>query len=381
MPARRYFLDWLRVLAFAGLAAFHVGLLYTTWDYNLKSPVLHPGIEWGLEALSPWRMALLFVISGVACRFLVARLGPGGFALSRLARLLPVIVTGMLLINPLQVWVQLLAQGDTAEGYLEFWLTSYLRSDPAAIAALGRPMPTWDHLWFLVYLLPYALTLAAAAALLGGRRIAPPLAVLLIAPGLWMAATNILIGTVAPVTHALVNDWAAHLKWLGLFAAGALLAPRDDAWRLMAARRWPLLLAAGGLLAAFLACRLHGVRDTHDLGWTLAYRTAEGIYGWVAVLAVAGFAARWLDRPSATLSYLNEAVLPVYVLHQPSMLAAAWLLFPLRLPLAAEAGLLLAAAGLAPLAAYHLLIRPWTPVRWMFGLKTVPRRALEERAA
>ncbi|MFN3512913.1 MAG: acyltransferase family protein [Phenylobacterium sp.] len=374
MPTRRYFLDWLRVLAFAGLALFHVGLLYTTWNYNLKSPILYPEVEWLLEALSPWRMALLFVISGVACRFLIAKLGAGGFALDRLGRLVPVILTGMLLVNPLQVWVQLRAQGYAAGGYLDFWLGAYLRSDADAIAALGRPMPTWDHLWFLVYLLPYSLILAAVAAALPRALLTrPPLLVLLVAPGLWMAFANVLIGTVAPVTHALVNDWGAHLKWLGLFFAGALLAFRDDAWSIVAARRWPLLFAALALMALYLSCRLPWLRDPHDPIWTFAFRAAEGAYGWTALLTIAGFAARWLDRPSALLAYLNEAVLPIYVLHQPAMLAAAFLLFPLHLPLALEVLLLIAAAGLAPLAIYHWAIRPWRPIRRMFGLRSTIR--------
>lgn len=374
MPERRYFLDWLRVLAFAGLALFHMGLLYTTWDYNLKSPVLYPRAEWLLEALIPWRMALLFVISGVACRFLVAKLGPSRFAWNRLVRLLPVILTGMLLVNPLQVWVQLLANGATTTGYLEFWLTSYLSSDPAAIAVLGRPMPTWDHLWFLVYLLPYSLLLAAAAALLHRRvRIAPPLTFLFVAPGLWMAATNVLIETVAPVTHALVDDWGAHLKWLGLFAIGVLLALRDEAWAALRVRRWPLFWAAAGLLSITFVCRDALLHNGDHPFWTLAYRVAQGIYGWTAVLAITGAAARWLNQPSKPLSYLNGAVLPVYVLHQPSLLAAAYLLFPLRLSPILEVSLLSAAAALVPLGVYHLAIRRWTLLRWMFGVKAQVR--------
>ena len=53
-----------------------VGLLYATWHYNLKSPRIFPGVELALNALNPWRLALLFFISGVACRFLLEKLGP-----------------------------------------------------------------------------------------------------------------------------------------------------------------------------------------------------------------------------------------------------------------------------------------------------------------
>lgn len=52
MGPRRYFLDWLRVLAFALLILFHVGCLYATWSYNLKSPRILPQIDGLLLARS-----------------------------------------------------------------------------------------------------------------------------------------------------------------------------------------------------------------------------------------------------------------------------------------------------------------------------------------
>src|SRR5471030_3340793 len=107
MGSRKYFLDWLRVCAFVVLIVFHVGCLYATWDYNIKSPRLVPMIDWALLALTPWRMALLFVISGVASRHLLAKLGAGGFARDRLRRLLPVILFGALVVIPPQTYIML----------------------------------------------------------------------------------------------------------------------------------------------------------------------------------------------------------------------------------------------------------------------------------
>lgn len=369
MGPRKYFLDWLRVMAFGALILFHTGMLYVTWGYNLKSPRLVPELEWAMEALSPWRMALLFVISGVASRFLVERLRPRGFALNRLTRLLPVLITGMLLINPLQVWVQLRAQGDTSLPYIDYWLLHYLVADSRYFAALGRPTPTWDHLWFLLYLLAYGLAFAAVVPVIRTWRRQVPLAVLLVAPGAWMVATNVLIATVAPLTHAFFNDWAAHLKWGGLFAAGALLAGRSEAWEALAVHRWRLLAASAATLCAHWACHAAWIPDQPNPTSTIAYWVTDGIYGWLGVLTIAGFARTVLDRPSAALRYLNDAVLPVYVLHQPVLLAAAWLVFPLRLPLPLEAALLVVATGLLPLLTYHLLIRHWRPIRLAFGLR------------
>jgi surface polysaccharide O-acyltransferase-like enzyme len=370
MGTRKYFLDWLRVLAFAMLVFFHIGMLYVTWGYNLKSPRIYPAIEWGMEAISPWRMPLLFVISGVACRFLIGKLGAGNFALNRLARLGLVVVTGMLLVNPLQVWVQLISQGDTAKGYFDFWTTSYLVSDPTYIKALGRPMPTWDHLWFLVYLLNYTLIFACVFALLPNRkRRAVPLWMFFVLPAVWMATTNVLMGTIAPFTHALINDWAAHLKWFGLFAVGAMLANRDDFWTSVRDNRRRLAFVAVTFACVYLSYRLPWIGERKVLAWTVFYRCAEGAFSWSAVLAIVGYAAHFLDRPSAQLRYLNDAVLPIYVLHQPILLTAAFLVFPLNLPIGIEMLALVIATAVGPLMVYHLAIRPWRPVRWLFGLK------------
>lgn len=374
MGPRKYFLDWLRVIAFGVLVFFHVGMLYVTWRYNLKSPRIYPALEWWMEATSPWRMALLFVISGVACRFLIEKIGAKRFAVDRLARLGVVILTGMLIVNPTQVWVQLISQGDTIKNYFDFWFTSYLVSDSTLFRALGRPMPTWDHLWFLLYLLLYTLLFAASYRILSrifASRI--PLWVLCVVPAMWMAATNVLMATLAPFTHALFNDWAAHCKWLGLFTIGTVLADRGDFWIALRMERYKLLVATFALLTIYLLARALWLPNFKELGVTIFFRTSEGAFGWSAVMCIAGFAVQYLDRPSKALSYLNDGVLPVYVLHQPVMLAAAYLVFPFHLSIGLEAVALVAVTFLGPLAIYHCVIRPFDPVRRLFGLKIKKR--------
>jgi hypothetical protein len=128
-------------------------------------------------------------------------------------------------------------------------------------------------------------------------------------------------------------------------------------------------VVAAGLLAVNLAFRAWSMGEPpHGLA-SVAYWTSDGLYGWSMVLAVFGYAARYLNRPSKALSYLNEAVLPVYVLHQPILLIAAYLLFPLRLPLPLEASALVLVTGGGALGLYHLAIRPFGPVRFLFGVK------------
>lgn len=359
MEPRKHFLDWLRVIAFALLILFHAGLLYVSWHYNLKSPRLVPELEWLLLTFSVWRMPLLFLISGVACRFLIGKLGPGAFALDRLRRLAPVILFGMFVVIPPQTWIELVAKGVTQQGYLDFWWSSYLAADQTMVAPLGKTMPTWDHLWFVVYLLVYCLLFAAAFGLTR-RWVREPARLpgwLVAAPALWLAGSNVLIDVAAPLTHALVNDWGGHIKWVGLFATGAICARQPAFWDGLRDHRGKLAAAAVALL---------GLQSVSD---GLAWSVVSGLYGWAAICAVCGFAHRYLDRPSALLSHLNEAVLPIYVLHQPILLLAAYCVFPLRLPLPAEGLLLVAITGLSSLAIYEAAIRPFAISRFLFGLK------------
>jgi len=370
MGERRYFLDWLRVLAFGFLILFHVGMLYVTWHYNLKSPRLVPAIEPFMSALGAFRLPLLFFISGVASRFLIARLGAGRFALDRVRRLLPVILFAMFVVIPPQTWIELVDKGVWHGDFWTFWTTQYLPAKQALVRPLHKTMPTWDHVWFVVYLFFYTLFFALGfaisrrAKITGRHRI--PIAFLLIAPGLWLAGANLLILAKFPMTDALVNDWGAHLKWIGMFALGAYCAGYDAFFAALHRHRLAFLAAAAPLLAI--------QSFVNDPWWSIF----NGLYAWPMLCALAGFAAEHLNRPSRTLSHLNEAVLPIYVLHQPILLFAAYYLFPLHLPLPTEFAAIAATTAAGCFLVYETVIRPFGIMRFLFGLKPKSAASLQQ---
>ena len=69
---RLYFLDWLRAAAFGLLILYHVGMYYVSWDWHIKSPHADRAIEPLMMLSAPWRLALLFLISGAAMSTLLA---------------------------------------------------------------------------------------------------------------------------------------------------------------------------------------------------------------------------------------------------------------------------------------------------------------------
>ena len=163
-PSRRHDLDWIRVLAFGLLILYHVGMYYVSWDWHVKSPFAGSALEPLMIAASPWRLSLLFLVSGAATGFLLAR--PGHFLGPRSWRLLLPLAFGMLVLVPPQSYYEVVEKLGYGDGYLAFW-GRYLRAD-GGFCREGDCLilPTWNHLWFVAYLWVYTVLLWAAHRLL-----------------------------------------------------------------------------------------------------------------------------------------------------------------------------------------------------------------------
>jgi surface polysaccharide O-acyltransferase-like enzyme len=290
-----------------------------------------------------------------------------------------VLLLGIWVINPIQVYVEFLDKGLIETGYVRFWLESYARGEEFP----NRSLPTWDHLWFLLYLLVYALGLALLFKLVKRVRAwEPPLALLMVAPCVWLCLTNVLIQEVWPVTMALFDDWANHLRWAGVFGAGVLCAHKRQFWEYVQKHRRQFLALTLLGLAAQLGNGVYWRSGEQHPFWDgIVFGIIDGVYGWTVVLTLIGYAAGMLDQRSRALTYLTDAILPVYVVHQPIMLVAAYLMFPLSLPVFAEALLLVLVTAFGSLAVYEVLVRRWTLPRLLFGLKiAAPGTQLAVRA-
>src|ERR1700736_5493507 len=117
---RRYDLDWVRVGAFTLLIFYHVGMYYVTWDWHVKSAHASNAIEPLMMLTSPWRLSLLFLVSGVATAHLFERQGIRGFLGHRSVRLLVPLVFGMGVIGPPQSYLEVVEKVSYAGTYVDF---------------------------------------------------------------------------------------------------------------------------------------------------------------------------------------------------------------------------------------------------------------------
>jgi glucans biosynthesis protein C len=376
LPKRQYYLDWLRIIAFALLIPYHVGMYYVSWDWHIKSPQLLTALEPWMRMLSPWRMDLLFAVSGAAtAHMLVSRTADGSWLRQRAQRLLWPLLFGVLVIVPPQSYLEVVQRHDYSGSYFNF-MSLYLTGYAGFCRAPGQCLilPTWNHLWYLPYLFVYTVVfwliarwnsnwlenLAAAST----RWLGP--VGLIVWPLIFLATTRLLLRGRFPITHALADDWFAHSQYFFMFMFGAVLARCPALAARADAVRWPTLLLA--LLAWSLAV-LSPTATTQAWG-AIASPLLFSTQQWAAILAALGFAHRWLNVDARARCYLNDAVFPLYLLHQTLTILLAQAMLRWALPRLSEAALLTIATFALGFLGVELVrravwLRPW------FGFKRV----------
>lgn len=374
---RRHDLDWLRVIAIVLLLFFHSAMPYVAeWDWHLKNDPTSPLMMEINYFLSRWRMALLFLISGVGTAFALGFRPARGYLRERALRLLVPLHFGILFIVPPQIYMERLADGASYPTYLHFW--------PSILQ--GRPYPegntSWHHLWFIGYLFLYSLAALPLFLYLRserGRRVRAAIEARLAGPALYLLGLP--LGMVLATLYVrwsgpqnVVDDWGHLVYYFGFFVFGYLLAEAQGAWRWMEAKRRTSLLLALASIVIINYLRWNDAEPAwgYNAG-NAALQLLQGFNAWFWVLAILGFGQRHLSFRNRLLDYAGEGIYPFYVLHQTVIVVIAF--YVIRAPdgVWAKFWFTSIVSFALTVALYDLLVRPFRITRFLFGLKNPPR--------
>lgn len=396
--ARRYELDWLRALVVLGLIPIHAAVIFSTAaDTYIKNSQTSPVMALVGAFAGAWGMPLLFLVAGAAAYFALNRRTPGAYLRERVTRLLVPFAVATLLIVPVQVYAVALNDPRVVSSYgVPIHDPRFLSSYPAFYIEYLRgyayflthfspslAIVFWGHLWFIPRLFVYALCALPVAFFLRSR------------PGAWLIAglnralrypgaifalalPLILVEMGARASHLnalttgwpLYDDWVQFVFYLVCFIYGYLLFALSAMPRAIVRHGW-LALALGVITFAIAVSLARGLTInplSYSLG-DIAGWPVRGLVGWLWMIAILSFAFTHLNFTNGLLRYLNDAAFPIYVLHMPVVTVIGMYVVGLDLPWILKLALIVVSAFGLTLALYELVVRRFTVMRALFGLK------------
>lgn len=317
--ARRYDLDALRVVMFGLLIPYHVSLIFASKPFILKSDETYRLFDVFELVTHPWRMLVLFLLSGVATAMMVRRYPIGSLWMMRTKSILLPFAIGLVLFGAPQAHVVNRLDVGVDVGFLQSWYAS-LTFGQELVDGKRLAKATLYHLWFLLYLWAYVSVLLAGVAMVPGAldRMRSLLArgldgtLLWLTPILFLTTCRFVLYPIFGETLIFATDIYAHVIYGSIFVLGYLIAFDERIWeRFEAGRRLALGIALLALLlnlAEFYLINLDDVGSVNPV--------VRSVGQWCAVMAIFGYARAYASRRSPVIAYLNKGVLSYYLTQQ-----------------------------------------------------------------
>jgi peptidoglycan/LPS O-acetylase OafA/YrhL len=384
---RLYYLDWLRVILIFGVFLFHaVHPFDALSDWHIKNAELSDAVSAFLLITNPWGIPLFFLVAGAGSKFALRRRSNRQYIRERVSRLLIPLIVGSILLTPLQKYLEALNKGSFEGSFLSFlpeWLAETASGNwfsPVVFADWGA------HLWFLGFLFSFSLLALpvfrwfqrdAGQSFIAwlGRLVEKRGGILLFV--LPLALSRVLIQPFFPGED---HGWLDFVYYLLFFVSGYILYSDDRFLSAIRRDRW-LLFGAGvlGLVAYFGLAAVYGDKVFE---WFLTFVAPGSIFviltftlmSWGWALSVLYLAMRYLNFTNKWLVYGNNTIMPFYLLHQPVIVVIAYFVVQWDAGITAKLSVVVISSFLITLGLVELLIRPFKPMRMLFGMKPRGRK-------
>jgi peptidoglycan/LPS O-acetylase OafA/YrhL len=149
------------------------------------------------------------------------------------------------------------------------------------------------------------------------------------------------------------------------FVSGFMLASNERAQQSIQRLRWVWLIAAILLTATQIA---------YVIGNPGALKQTP-LMAYLWILTLLGWARQRWNHNTPHLQRANEAVLPFYILHQPVLLVIGYFVVSWTIPDPIKYVIIAASSFAIIIALYEFLVCRFNLLRFLFGMKTLPRAA------
>ncbi|MEV5967646.1 acyltransferase [Kribbella sp. NPDC051952] len=371
---RLWFLDWLRVLAVFGVFLFHTLRPFDDGDWHVKNAETSEGISIAIAFLGLWGLAFFFLLSGAGAWLALRWRTALAFLKERSLRLLVPFVIAYVVLSPLQYFIEEHHKGRST--------ASFLGDAKTFFSDLGGDAPLWlrdtYHLWFLVYLIQFAVLGLPLFLWLRGR------------PKDWIARRCERRGSILLLAIPLIpihwlllaapgpdHGWGEFIFFFDFFVVGFLVMSDQ---RLVAAVRRDALPGLVLGIGAFVLGVVTGIIDFlegwwEDPGYSWQYLWYSplitlAVWGWLTAVLGGGMRLAAFRRPLPVP--LARAAMPYFIVHQPIILAIAYFVVQWDAGIWTKYAVLMPAAFVVS-AALALLLSALPGVSTLLGVKRVRR--------
>ena len=342
---RRHDIDWLRVIAIGLLVVYHISIVFQPWAMFvgfIRSDQPFEALWAPMSLINIWRIPFLFFVSGMGVYFAMRKRNVKQLLLDRALRIGLPYVVGIVLLVPLHLLIF---------------------QDYYQLPATFTPHPA--HVWFLGNIIIYVSGFFAFFFRMMrhpegrfhqrvSRWLGHPLGQLSIA--LFFVAEVLIVQPQLFTLYAQTLHGYA-IGMLGFFFGFLFVYAGSSFWPTVLRWRWAYLA---------IAIALGTVRLTVFKGEVPNALMAVESYVWI--LSLFGWGYRYLNRPSALLTYLSQAAYPVYLIHMIVLYGAASFNLPLSLTVEVKFILIVLVSLIGCLGLYEFLIRRVFFLRPLFGL-------------
>jgi glucan biosynthesis protein C len=375
---RKYYLDWLRIFAFAIVVPYHSALIFIpNTPFPLKTDTLSLCLMRFVFFLNEWHMPLLFLISGAAMWLSLDVRSGREYTRERFLRLFVPFVFGMLVIVPPQLYIELVLQHHFFGSFFRFYPRLFTTG-----SYLERIM-NFYHLWFLLYL--FMISIIALPLLMMLKRKRPVLARIeawfekgprIFLPFLAFTAGEVVFRRVWPNGYhdITLQSLESFILFFITFIFGFILFS-GDGYRRSFERNRLLALAIGGTLSVvylfiFGILNKYGVSVPNTKAIMFVMLTTCGLCTWCWLIAFLGYFSKYANFTNRIRVYTTGAILPFYILHQTVIVIIGYYVIRLNTSVPVKYTIIVILTYIITFFIYDLVIKRIRPLRFLFGMKT-----------
>jgi glucan biosynthesis protein C len=383
--ARLHYLDWLRAIAILMVFLFHAVHPFDFFTWEIKNRNQSEIITIILVLLDLWGMQFFFMIAGTASWFALRHRSSRQYITERVNRLLIPYIVGTILFSPLQYylsWVNKVQLGVVTASFWDFLRDELPRLNSQSLIFPGFS-PRWIaigfHLWFVGFLFCFALiTLPFFQWWKSGK--GKPFASRLAGicerrGGILIFILPLLLIQFCLQPFAMPeHDWQDFIYLMAFFTLGFILyaderitqAVRRDGWLCIGVGT---VLVIGLILAYALGLPLMVWGQDPSLPQfylLLSLTTPIALCYSVGLLFIG---MRWLDFRNKLLDYLQEAIMPFFIFHQPVIVGIAFFIVQWNAGIWIKLPMVVLSSFVVTIGIYELIVRRIRPLRLVFGMK------------